>query len=79
MPVPLCIDNLSIVNLALGLLKLLATYGAKAFATFDALRSLLDAKGGEDEGEAIVAVREAEWSEVRRRRRRSWRSRARAR
>ena len=47
---------LNAVNVALGLLKLLAAYGAKAFATFDALRSDRVRRKGANEGESIVQV-----------------------
>jgi hypothetical protein len=49
--------TLSVVNVGLGLLKLLATYGRKAFALFDTMRSLLG-QGETDEDDGTVQVHE---------------------
>ena len=60
-------EALSALNLVLGVLKLLAVYGQKAFALYDAVKSALAGGGGGDDDDGTVQVREcvADSSQVR--------------
>jgi len=54
-----CVSALCVLNLALGLLKLLVTFGCKAFSLFDAVRRLLSGQNEKDEqGDGTVQVHE---------------------